>query len=96
MLDEVKDTLYEFCAVLSISGKLVITVWATLLIPTGVLLSALLIPEIDHPSPINQVLNGALDQVRTALPWAALVALLYSGAMMLSVYRRERRRLLRL
>jgi uncharacterized membrane protein len=96
MLDAVKDALYEFCAVLSISAKLVIAAWATLLIPAGVLLSALLIPDIDRPSPINQVLNGALDQVRTAMPWAALVALLYFGAMMLSVYRSERRRLLHL
>lgn len=94
MLQRLKDGCEEFLAVMSISQRLLVAVWATVLSPGALLLGSLFVPSELQAGLVGRIFVPIFTAVRDALPWAALVVFLYFSFVTADVYHRERARLL--
>lgn len=97
MLERLKDGCEEFLAVMSISPKLQLAGWVTVLSPGAlILLGSLLIPSELQAGLVGKMFEPIFIAVRDAVPWASLSVFLYFGFVTAGVYQRERARLLEL
>ena len=95
MIENLKNAWLEFIWIFSLSSRLQIAYCITLLSPGAVLLLSLLIPMPSESDPLNLMLAPISRAFATALPYAAAAAFVYFGFATLSLYGRERYRILR-
>jgi hypothetical protein len=94
VLERLKDECEEFLAVMSISPRLLVAVWSTVLSPGALMLGSLFIPGELQADLVGRMFDPILTVVRDAVPWAALAVFLYFSFVTADVYQRERARLL--
>lgn len=94
MLQRLKDGCEEFLAVMSISQRLLVAVWVTVLSPGALMLGSLFIPRELQAGLVGRMFDPIFTAVRDAVPWAALAVFLYFSFVTADVYQRERARLL--